>query len=321
MLEERRVGLVNLESQVKDLRQRNENQEKELVQTRGERDNLRDRVQRSQHQVDQLRDELERQRGEMSNQAQGNEQLVNLSRENSTLREQLIEAQANIDELHKTAQRATEELGQVEKLKAQLKQLEEERASYKQKLQEKAEVAARDAATQASDKLKARFEEERKQLIAERDAALREKHEAQLAPSAPPPPDRSEEIAKLRAELSAAAAQLAEAQARQKELEQKAASAQTGGAAASAQTGNAGGGAEQAVAELKAVAASAYDGINDALSELRLAIVMAQNTFEKTERSIADRDAAKTVRDAIEQTLERAEEAKGHIRSLRSLID
>ena len=33
------------------------------------------------------------------------------------------------------------------------------------------------------------------------------------------------------------------------------------------------------------------------------------------------RDGAQSVREAIEQTLDRADEAKGHIRSLRSLID
>ena len=318
MLEERRVGLINLESQVKDLRQRADTLEKELGQTRGERDNRRDRQQRSQSQVDELRGEIDRLGSALTNQTQGGEQIVNLSHENSELRQQLIEAQGNIDELHKVAQRATEELVQVEKLKGQVKQLEEERQSYRQKLQEKAEAAARDAATQAAEKLKARFEEERSQLIAERDAALREKHEAQLAPSAPAAPDRSEEVAKLRGELQGLEGKLAEAQARVRELELKSASAQTGPPQAAAGGDQA---SDQVIAELKSVAASAYDGINDALSELRLSIVMAQNTFEKTERTIADREAAKTVREAIEQTLERAEEAKGHIRSLRSLID
>ena len=50
--------------------------------------------------------------------------------------------------------------------------------------------------------------------------------------------------------------------------------------------------AERVLAEMKGVATTAYDGINDALSELRLAIVMAQEMWNKMERSYTDRDAA-----------------------------
>ena len=75
------------------------------------------------------------------------------------------------------------------------------------------------------------------------------------------------------------------------------------------------------LAEVKQTAATAYDGINESLSELRMSIVIAQESYGKMERSIADREAAKRVREAIEQTMERADEAKGHIRSLRSILE
>ena len=79
--------------------------------------------------------------------------------------------------------------------------------------------------------------------------------------------------------------------------------------------------ADRILAEMKGVATTAYDGINDALSELRLSIVMAQETWNKMERTYTDRDAARKLRDAIDETMTRADEAKGHVRSLRSLIE
>ncbi|MDW8281272.1 MAG: FHA domain-containing protein [Myxococcales bacterium] len=309
MLEEQRVGLINQESQLKEMRQRTESLEKELLQARSERDNLRDRLQRSQTQVDDLRAEIDRLAAALGNQQGGGEQLVLLSRENSELRERLQEAQAEIDRLHELTQKASEEIANAEKMKAHIAQLTEQLQVARQKAQEKAEQAAREAVAQATERLKARFEEERAQLVAERDAALRAHNQAQLLQAAPQGIS-SAELEALRGERERLATRLKEAEARIRELEQQSAAA-----------GSSDDGLRQAMAEFKAVAASAYDGINDALSELRLSIVLAQNTFERLERSLADRNAAEAMRSAMEQTLERAEEAKGHIRSLRSLID
>ena len=79
--------------------------------------------------------------------------------------------------------------------------------------------------------------------------------------------------------------------------------------------------AEQHLAEMKHVATDAYDGINDSLSELRMSIVLAQETFNKMERTLPDKEVGRKLRDAIDETMNRADEAKGHIRSLRSLIE
>ena len=82
-----------------------------------------------------------------------------------------------------------------------------------------------------------------------------------------------------------------------------------------------GGDAERILTEVKAIAATAYDGINVALSDLRLSIAQCQETFVRMERTLPDRDAARKLRDAIESTMDRADEAKGHVRSLRSVIE
>ncbi|HNO68719.1 MAG TPA: hypothetical protein PKI49_09415, partial [Pseudomonadota bacterium] len=124
-----------------------------------------------------------------------------------------------------------------------------------------------------------------------------------------------QELSSTKSERDQYRARVAELEAMCKEL-QKAAAAPPPAAAASGNSD-----AERVLAEMKGVATTAYDGINDALSELRLAIVMAQEMWNKMERSYADRDAGRKLRDAIDDTMNRADEAKGHVRSLRSLIE
>mgnify|MGYP000945829744 CR=1 FL=1 len=49
----------------------------------------------------------------------------------------------------------------------------------------------------------------------------------------------------------------------------------------------------------------------------------ALSKYEQFQKEVPDpdKDTARKLRDAIEQTMDRADEAKGHIRSLRSLIE
>ena len=105
MLEEQRVGLINQESQIKDLRKRAEDVEREFAGIRGERDNLRERHQRASVQVEELRSELDRVHQMLAGSQDGGEQLLHLTRENAALRDQMAQANEEIGKQHEQLQK------------------------------------------------------------------------------------------------------------------------------------------------------------------------------------------------------------------------
>jgi DNA repair exonuclease SbcCD ATPase subunit len=187
----------------------------------------------------------------------------------------------------------------------------EERKTAQAKLQ----AAVNDAVNQVTTELKARHEAEKQQLIGERDAALKQHQE--LSTSAAEQNSQSEQqqldLRAAREERDSLRGKVAELEVALKDAQ--AAAAGSAGSAAAHQE------AQQHLAEMRQVATDAYDGINDALSELRMSIVLAQETFNKMERTLPEKETGRKLRDAIDETMNRADEAKGHIRSLRSLIE
>lgn len=308
MLEEQRVGLINQESQLKDVRKRAEDLEKEFSQARGERDNLRERFGRAQVQIEELRAELDRMHALLAGQQDGGEQLLMLSRENSALRDEMAKANEEIGKQHDQLAKLTADFAEVSK---QRDRLGEERKNAQAKLQ----AAVNDAVQQVTNDLKSRYEAEKQKLTAERDQAQREQKDA-LARAA----DQAGSSEQQQHELRAAREERDSLRGRLAELEFQLQAAQTLASAAPAAAA-ATQAAEQHLAEMKHVATDAYDGINDSLSELRMAIVLAQETFNKMERTLPDKEVGRKLRDAIDETMNRADEAKGHIRSLRSLIE
>ena len=308
LIEEQRVGLVNQESQLKDLRKRSEEQERELSSIRGERDNLRERQNRAQVQVEELRSELDRLHNMLSNQVEGGEQIANLTRDMAALRENLADANNDVERLNDQLTKVSGDLAAVIK---QRDQLAEERKGSQAKIQSAVEQAVNQAVTE----LRAKAEKEKQEIIDKHNAKAQEVAELKnrLA-SATPSESVTQELSSTKSERDQYRARVAELEAMCKELQKAAAHP-----APAASQGNSD--AERVLAEMKGVATTAYDGINDALSELRLAIVMAQEMWNKMERSYADRDAGRKLRDAIDDTMNRADEAKGHVRSLRSLIE
>jgi pSer/pThr/pTyr-binding forkhead associated (FHA) protein len=308
MLEEQRVGLINQESQIKDLRKRAEDLEKDGSQARGERDNLRDRFGRAQVQIEELRAELDRVHSLLGGQQDGGEQLLMLSRENTALRDELAKANEEIGKQHDQLARVTADFAEVSK---QRDRMAEERKTAQAKLQ----AAVNDAVNQVTTELKARHEAEKQQLIGERDAALKQHQE--LSTSAAEQNSQSEQqqldLRAAREERDSLRGKVAELEVALKDAQ--AAAAGAAGSAAAHQE------AQQHLAEMRQVATDAYDGINDALSELRMSIVLAQETFNKMERTLPEKETGRKLRDAIDETMNRADEAKGHIRSLRSLIE
>ncbi len=308
MLEEQRVGLINQESQLKDVRKRAEDLEKEFSQARGERDNLRERFGRAQTQTEELRAELDRMHALLAGQQDGGEQMLMLSRENSALRDELAKANEEIGKQHDQLAKLTADFAEVSK---QRDRLGEERKNAQAKLQS----AVSDAVTQVTNELKARHEAEKQKLIAERDAAIKEQKEATARAA-----EQSGTSAQQQQDVRAAREERDSLRGKVADLEfqlQAAQAAATAAPVATAATHQ----AEQQLAEMKHVATDAYDGINDSLSELRMSIVLAQETFNKMERTLPDKEVGRKLRDAIDETMNRADEAKGHIRSLRSLIE
>ena len=308
MLEEQRVGLINQESQLKDVRKRAEDLEKEFSQARGERDNLRERFGRAQVQTEELRAELDRMHALLAGQQDGGEQLLMLSRENSALRDELAKANEEIGKQHDQLAKLTADFAEVSK---QRDRLGEERKNAQAKLQS----AVSDAVQQVTTELKTRHEAEKQKLIAERDAAVKEQKEASARAA-----EHSDNSAQQQQDVRAAREERDSLRGKVAELEFQLQAAQTAATAAPVATA-ANQQAEQQLAEMKHVATDAYDGINDSLSELRMSIVLAQETFNKMERTLPDKEVARKLRDAIDETMNLADEAKGHIRSLRSRIE
>jgi hypothetical protein len=73
--------------------------------------------------------------------------------------------------------------------------------------------------------------------------------------------------------------------------------------------------------EIKKKAEEAYSGINDALSELRTNILLAKDLVAEHGRAVPDADAARTLEDAINVSVDRTEDAKGLLRALREVIE
>lgn len=315
IIEEQRVGLINQESQIKDLRKKADDLEQNFAQARGERDNLRERLNRSQVQVEELRSELDRVHQVLAGQTSGGEQLLSLSQENRTLRNDIGNANAEIASQHEKLQKLQAELVELSKVREKL-QVEQKSAAGK--LQQAVEQAVQGVTTE----LKKAHEEELKKLAEQQDAVIKDRDElrARAAEFQRAVEKQQFELTEARGERDQLRAKVAELEAQPPPPPPKAAAPTTTTQSLPA-AGGASGAAEQQLAELRTVASDAYDGINDALSELRLSIVMAQETYAKMERTLADKDAARKLRDAIEQTMDRADEAKGHIRSLRSLIE
>ena len=163
--------------------------------------------------------------------------------------------------------------------------------------------------------LRAKADKEKQELVALHNAKAQEVADLknQLA-AATPSEETQQELSSTRGERDQYRSRVAELDAMVKELQKAAAAMPPPPPAGNPES-------DRILAEMKGVATTAYDGINDALSELRLAIVMAQEMWNKMERTYSDRDSARKLRDAIDETMTRADEAKGHVRSLRSLIE
>ncbi len=353
ILEERKVGLMSLEAAVKDMRSEKERMMREFVQLKNERDELRDKVIRQQHNVEALEEEQRRLARMLADGGSGggggvvdNSEHVRLATELRELKVELKKAESDRARLQERLDSTERERGDLED---KLAKLDVERASALQskgtldaaraRLEEKlakaeaargkaeealaAATSARDAATQAADRAKVDADREKKRA-AELELELKVTREA--AAGASPEmlkeashPQLLDSTAEIQVPVEARVHQLEEEIAR---LEHELAAAHAGGGAAAASSAAANGSAHVVqLTEIKKKAEEAYSGINDALSELRTNILLAKDLVAEHGKAVPDLDAARTLEDAINVSVDRTEDAKGLLRALREVIE
>jgi chromosome segregation ATPase len=341
ILEERKVGLMALETATKDLRGEKEKLLRDQMVLKNERDELRDKVVRQQHQVEALEEE-QRRLARMLSDAGGALASGGSSDDHVKMATELRELKIEARKAQSEAQRAAERLETVERerneMEDKLSRIDVERASAMQskgtlaeaqkRLEDrlaKAEAArakAEEALTEAqrerqlamqnADRLMVDADREKKRaqelvLELEREREAHSGASAEMIREAAHPRlmDSTSEIA---VPNDARVHQLEEEVAR---LEEKLRAA--GGGSSSNGHGD--------VDAIKKKAEEAYSGINDALSELRTNILLAKDLVAEHGRAVPDADAARTLEDAINVSVDRTEDAKGLLRALREVIE
>lgn len=347
ILEERKVGLMSLETAVKDARAEKERLLREQVAMKNERDELRDKVIRQNHNIEALEEEQRRLARMLSDGGSGggggggdNSEHVRLATELRELKVELRKAESERTRFQERLESTERERAELEE---KLAKLDVDRAAAlqskgtldaaKTRLEEKlakAEAARAKAEEALAEALKSREQAmgsgDRQMLDAERERkranelelelkrtreAMAGASSAMLAQSASPQLlDSTSEIA---VPSEARIHQLEEEVAR---LEAELARAKKSGGAAGG-----GGNGHADIDAIKKKAEEAYSGINDALSELRTNILLAKDLVAEHGRSVPDHDAARTLEDAINVSVDRTEDAKGLLRALREVIE
>lgn len=329
IIEEQRVGIVNQEAQIKDLRKQADELEQSSAKLRSERDNLRDKAQKTQAQVEDLKSELDRVRAMIGQ--QGGDQILQLSQDNRTLRRDLDAASEELNMLRDRLQKSETEL--VEQSKLLQKNTEERKASQTraQQAQEQAiEAALNDLRSKHQAEL-AKQDEVRQRLQQERDAAVKDRDdvekELEMLHGRQSEANNSAEVSMqaittLQSERDQLKQRISGLESELQSQSQALAQAQAQAQSAQASAGQAGGGAStQEMAELKAVATSAYDGITESLGGLRKNLVDLEESFNKIERTVPDKDLARKLRSTLEEVMNCFDEARSQIRSLRAVIE
>jgi len=341
ILEERKVGLMSLETAVKDMRADKERTQREMIAMKNERDELRDKVVRQQHNIEALEEEQRRLARMLSDGSGGggggdNTEHVRLATELRELKVELRKAETERTRFAERLETAERERAQLEE---QLSRLDIERASAMQskgtidaaraRLEEKlakteaarakAEEAlaaaekAREAASQAADRAIVDADREKKR-VAELELELKVTRES--AVGATPAMIAEAQHPQL---LDSTSEIQVPAEARVHQLEEEIARLEKELHAREPATG--GNGQMQQIGEIKKKAEEAYSGINDALSELRTNILLAKDLVAEHGKAVPDHDAARTLEDAINVSVDRTEDAKGLLRALREVIE
>lgn len=329
IIEEQRVGIVNQEAQIKDMRKQMEELEQSSAKLRSENTTLKEKAQKTQTQVDDLKSELDRVRAMIGQ--QGGDQILQLSQENRTLRRDLDVASEELDTLRERLQKSEAEL--TEQSKA-LQKNNEDRKSAQARSQQAQEQAIEQALTDLRSKHQAeltKLEEARLHLQQERDAAIKDRDEVEKeldmlhgrqSEANNAAESHKQALASLQAERDQLKSRISGLENELQNQTQALAQAQAQAAqAAQAPAAAPSGGGSQEMAELKAVATAAYDGITEALGGLRKNLVDLEEGFNKVERTVPDKDSARKLRSTLEEVMNCFDDARSQIRSLRAVIE
>jgi chromosome segregation ATPase len=313
ILEERRVALISFETTIKDMRSEKDQGVREVAELKRDRDDVREKYIQIKQNHEVLEEEHRRLMRAMSDSggggggggsAQQMEEIRTLKVENrkldaekTRLEERLESAERERDKLMEThAGLDVDRAGDADakrELEARLQRAEEgraraEMARSKAEEQKDEAVRARDAALQTAQSQRKKAESLEEDL---RNATARPGGGSSLAE------ERARKLAreldKLRDELDAAKNAAAQAQP-------------------------AGGGVD--LSKIKKKAEDAYYGINDALAELRTNILLAKDLVAEHGNRV-EATAKDTLNEAIQVSADRADDAKGLLRSLLEVIE
>ncbi len=293
ILEERRIGVIALEEGVKDTRLEKDKLLREFNSMKAERDELNDTAKRLKGYVETLEEDRRRmQRTLQDGAGLDQEERVRLEGE---LRDQRHE----INRLGTELSRVTSEADRLKREKEELEDKSEKidtdhdslrnraKAAEKERDAAVAEVAAAVAAKAASDAKAEKLANDKSTALEARDAAF-------------------ETVSQLKRDLESARRSTGDtSNARLRELEEEVDNLR----ARLRKAGSA------EVGELKKRAEDAYYGINDALSELRTNILLARDLAGKSTPDM------RALGEAVGIAVDRAEDAKGLLRSLREVVD
>ena len=330
MLEERRVGLINLEESLKEIRQEREQRQRETAQIRAERDELRIGLSRQNASVQALEEEnrrLARLINDIEAGGTGGDsgEVMRLGGEVRELRVELKKGEAERQRLAEGLERAERRAEKAETDKTRL-EVEGSSGGDKLKAAEQARQRADDARTKA-EVAKGKAEEELQSVRKQHEAAIEDADQARS------------ELEKLRRKLAdmefekpagGGDEKLAEADKRISELleanglltkknktlvndvEQLEKELKTAQQSAPATGGGVGSDA------VKEKANEVFQNVNDVLSELKVNLSVVRDEFHTFAGNGSDA-RIRTILDAIEAAAGQAEDMKGVLRSLREL--
>jgi chromosome segregation ATPase len=313
ILEERRVALITFESTIKDLRGDKDKNVRDSVEIKRERDEVREkyiRMKEEKEVVDEENRRLMRSLSDMDagrgggTSAQSAEEVRNLKVEVRKLESEKQRLEERLETAERERDRLSETHAEVDVHRADT---EEAKREVEARLQRAEEARAR------AELAKQKAEDDKAEAIRNRDAAL------QTAASQRKKAESLEEDLKAATTRPGGGSSMAEERARKlaKELDKlRDELDQAKAAATTAQP--AGGNAD--LSKIKKKAEDAYYGINDALSELRTNILLAKDLVAEHGNKV-ESTAKDTLNEAIQVSADRADDAKGLLRSLLEVIE
>jgi chromosome segregation ATPase len=321
ILEERRVALITFEQAIKDLRGEKDGGLRETMELKRDRDEVREKYIQMKQGMEVLEEEHRRLMRAMSeleagggrgggggNTTQLSEELRNLKVE---LRKTETEKQ-RLEERLETAERERDKLSETHAhLDVDRAGSEQERRALEQRVQRAEEARAR------AEMQRSKADEDKAEAVRARDAAL------QTAQTQRKKAEELEDDLKQATSRPGGGASLAEERARKlarelDKLRDELDSAKT--AAANAQAQHASGGNNSDMPKIKKRLEDAYYGINDALAELRTNILLAKDLVSEHGHKV-EPTAKDTLNEAIQVSADRADDAKGLLRSLLEVIE